>query len=395
MIKENKIFKICALVVCALLYNSSVAFSDNVTSETQTVQGGTVTKNTSSGYATGGASGGGSSSGPDWSAAEAAEAAEAEEADREAEDVNYSNLYNGRPLFPEAMMIHCKVNAEDIAEDLSKIAECIKQYVKSINNDNATVKSQALHEYDVMRYQALIDSLTAASDKLKSTNNFEDTENQYASAVNDSSTQRDTEAGLANSQAFSTNMINHLRDIYSEYLKLMAIEGIRNINPSAILTEEEYAESKTAVKASAQTESEAGSVSTETTIQGEGGASGGGSENGGQNGENGNRNEAPQNNDNGGGTPQDNENSDEAPQENNNPDKPNIYELDNQLHWLQNLDIDDLVKQGYAIDNLRTEAAKLRNDPNASAYEKARAKDILGDLDDLYAEIAEASRNNK
>ena len=381
MIKENKIFKICALVVCALLYNSSVAFSDNVTSETQTVQGGTVTKNTSSGYATGGASGGGSSSGPDWSAAEAAEAAEAEEADKEAEDVNYSNLYNGRPLFPEAMMIHCKVNAEDIAEDLSKIAECIKQYVKSINNDNATVKSQALHEYDVMRYQALIDSLTAASDKLKSTNNFEDTENQYASAVNDSGTQRDTEAGLANSQAFSTNMINHLRDIYAEYLKLMAIEGIRNINPSAILTEEEYAESKTAVKASAQTESEAGSVSTETTItpDGSGNGTGTGSGTGADTGNNA-----------GGQSGENNSNGENATASN----SASLQTINNRVNELSNMNAEEIARHGYEIDNLRTEAANVMNDPNATPSEREAARRTISNINRLNEKVSDASRNN-
>lgn len=267
MIKESKILKICAIAAFAVLYNSSVAFSEQVTTNTEIVTDGDVSNETTSGYATGG-SGGGSSSGGRLSDDEIAarEAAEERAAMEDAEDVNYSNLYNGRPLFPEAMMIYCKVNAEDLAADLTKIEPCIKKYVKSINNDNSAVKTQGLHDYDVMRYQALNDTLTNATNKLKSIIDFEKTANGYASATNDSNTQRDTEAAIANSQAFSTNVINNLRDLYAEKLKLQALEGIRNIDPSAILTEEEYQESKTSVTGSATTNTENSSFGSDTTI---------------------------------------------------------------------------------------------------------------------------------
>lgn len=269
MIKETKFIRFFVMVVCALLYNSTTAFSDDVRSETTTNQNGNTSTEVTSGYASGGSSGGGSSSSNRKSDAEiaAAEQAEDAKAKSEAENVNYSNLYNGRAIFPPELVIHCKMNAEDIAADLSKLEECIKQYVKEMNNDNVAVRTQAIHDYDVMRYQALNDALTNAADKLKSIVDYNKAANQQANATNKSNTQKDTEAALANNQAFATDVINSLRELQAEYLKLQAIDAIRNIDPSAILTEQEYQESKTAVKSGAETNTDSSSSSTDTNIK--------------------------------------------------------------------------------------------------------------------------------
>ncbi len=387
MIKENKILKICAIAVCALLYNSSIAFSEQVVTNTQTVNGGNVSRETQTGYASGGGSGGGASSSSRLSDEEIAsrEADEERESMEDARDVNYSNLYNGRPLLPEAMMIYCKVNAEDIAADLTKIEECIKKYIKAINNDNSAVKAQGLHEYDVMRYQALNDTLTSATNKLKSIIDFENTANSYASATNDSNTQRDTEAAIANSQVFSTNVINHLRDLYAENLKLLALEGIRNIDPSAILTEEEYQESKTAVKSSATTESDNKSISSETTItpddsgNGTGTGSGTGADTGADTGNNA-----------GGQSGENNSNGENATASN----SASLQEINNRVNELSNMNAEEIARHGYEIDNLRTEAANVMNDPNATPSEREAARRTISNINRLNEKVSDASRNN-
>ncbi len=384
MIKESKILKICAIAICALLYNSSVAFSEQVTTTTDVVTDGEVSSETTTGYATGGSSGGsGSNSRLSDEEIASREADEEREAMEDAENVNFSNLYNGRPLFPEAMMIYCKVNAEDLAADLTKIEECIKKYIKAINNDNSAVKTQGLHDYDVMRYQALNDTLTNATDKLKSIRNFEDTTNDYAGATNDSNTQRDTEAAIANSQAFATNVINNLRELYAEKLKLQALEGIRNVDPSAILTEEEYQESKTSVTGSTKTETGSTSVGSDSVINpsGSGGGTGAGSGTGASN-------------DTGNNSGENNDSNENAAVEGQS-DHMNAYSIEDRVHQLSNLEPEDLATHGYEIDSLRTEAQKVLNDPNATESDKAVARRAISDLNTLFDEVADYSRKNK
>ncbi len=275
MIKENSLLKIFILSAFIMLYNASAAFSgDEVKNDTTTYKNGQADKETTFGYAAGGSngksSGGSASASADASKTNPAEAdatAKAdEEAKKEAEDVKYSNLYHDRPLFPQKMMMYCKVNAEDIAKDLSKIEECIKKYVKAMNNDNSAIREQGLKDYDEMRYQALNDTLTVATDKLKSVINYNETQNAYSTATAKSNTQRDTEGALTNAHAFATDIINNLRELYAENLKYMAIDAIRDIDPSAILSDVEYATSKTAVKGSASTETDSGVISNETSI---------------------------------------------------------------------------------------------------------------------------------
>lgn len=266
-----KTAKILVLAICAILYNAASAFSEDNVSTTVYQNGQEIEK--TKGYATS-VDNNASASGSDIQIPEpsAAQKQKDEEAQKEAADTEYSNLYHKRPLFPIEMMIYCKVNAEDIAEDLSLIDECIKKYVKEINNSNKSISEHGIKEYDKTVYQAYADALTNSTDKLKSIINYEETQNSYANAANMSTTQRDTEAALANTNSFSTDVINNLRSLYAQLLQMRAIEGIRNIDPAAILSEVEYVTSKTEVKESASTTFEAKGYKAKTEIKAEGSA---------------------------------------------------------------------------------------------------------------------------
>jgi hypothetical protein len=226
---------------------------------------------------------------------------------------------------------------------------------------------------------------------LKSIHNFEDTTNDYAGATNDSNTQRDTEAAIANSQAFATNVINNLRELYAEKLKLQALEGIRNVDPSAILTEDEYQESKTSVTGSATTESDNKSISSDTTVtpSGSGGGTGAGSGTGASD-----NTDANDTGNNSGGQGEENNDSDENAAEEQS-DHMNAYSIENRVHQLSNLEPEDLATHGYEIDSLRTEAQKVLNDPNATESDKAVARRAISDLNSLFDEVADYSRKNK
>ena len=274
MIKINNMAKWFVLVVCALLYNPSSAFSVDISTEVVvTDDNGSTTEQIDGFYTPSGSSSSSGSTSPginipglggsDDSGTGDGTGGTGENAENVCgkDNEKCSNLYHGRPLFPETMMIYCQINAEDIAKDYSLIEECIKKYVKVLNNDNGGIKRDGMQDYNVLRTQALRDVLAIATDKLKATIDYNNVQNDFANAIARSNTQRDTEASLAHAHAFSTDMINNLRELYAENLKYMAIDGIANIDPAAILNKEEYEESKTTVRKSAETETENKSIS--------------------------------------------------------------------------------------------------------------------------------------
>ncbi len=226
MIKTDKLIKILVVVLLGLMYNPSASFAEEPDADTDTYHYQAKRRTKS---------------------AEQIRAEEEEEDKKEEEnidDVNYDNTYNKLPLLPEAMVLRCKMNAQDIAEDLSLLDECFKIIKRAENNANAAIKMQAIHDFDVINNQALTDSLANASLKLISSSNYEDAQNNYVNSTFMSGTQRETEVALGNTQGFQNDLLNNYRGILAEELKRRAIEGIMNIDPSAILNEDEYNESK-------------------------------------------------------------------------------------------------------------------------------------------------------
>lgn len=256
MISINKLQKI-SLVSLITLFISTPAFCENsgtsaANDEVQTTvttnRNGNVTTETSNGYASGnvgGATGGGTSgggtatSGTGTTNTGATGSGTTNEDKKDAEDVNYTGVYKDHQVLPDLMMIYCKMNAEDIIKDLSKLEECIKKYVTAINNKNAAIKAEGIHDFNTLRYKTLVDVAATAITKLASVANYEETMNKYAEATADMKTNFDTETALINTQAFSTDVMNSIRELYADILKYQAIDGMVNIDPSAILDEDE------------------------------------------------------------------------------------------------------------------------------------------------------------
>ena len=285
-------------------YNhNSGGVNDNVQTTVTTTRNGEQTTQTSEGYATGGSNSGSGSSGsplvvtpvsvnePAAAAQNASrdaatnpnsDSAQATSADdaTAATDANYTGVYNGHQVLPDMMMIYCQMNAEDIIKDLSKLEECLKKYVSAINNSNASAKSEAIHDFNALRYKTLVDVASTAITKLASVANFEEAMNKQGEATAEMKTEFDTEAALINTQAFSTEVMNSIRELYADILKYQAIDGMVNIDPDAIIDEDEEEEEDAGTTKSASTGVNATQITATTQITPEETAGGDGDEGG-------------------------------------------------------------------------------------------------------------------
>lgn len=149
-------------------------------------------------------------------------------------DVQYTGVYQDRQLIPNIMAIHCKMNAEDVAKDLNKIETCLRQYIKEINNKDLMVAQNGKKDYDTLLYGVLNDLLSASITKAAAVDGFEAEMKEHVDATgNKSDTKFSTETALANTIAFSTDIKNHLRDLYVESTKFTVIKNIGVITPEA------------------------------------------------------------------------------------------------------------------------------------------------------------------
>ncbi len=395
MIKTNGLLKILVIGVCLMFYGMPSAFSDDVTTGTS-VNGDSP--EVTHGYGAGSSSSGGSSSSSGGGSSGTGTGTGTGE-ESNPEDYNYSNLYNGYKLLPEAMVMYCKFNAEDAVKDLNIITECIKKYAKAMNNSNVAYKAEAMHEYDVMRMQALNLTLSEATAMLSSIKNFDDVTKKYNQAGNKPSTEYDMSGVITASHSFSTKVINDIRKLYAEDLKYRAIDGIGNIDPTAILSEEEAEASKNAsVEGSASHKIKGNTISSNTVIEGPvsgdgtGGASGDGT--GGSSAKDsaaGDESGNPEN----GSQNQGNEGSgkDAGENETGQPDNTNAYAIENRAQELYGMDPDDLVNHGAELDSLLAQAQEEYNNPNLTPSDRAVLERTISDLEGLIDEVSETRAN--
>ena len=251
----------------------------NITQTVTTNDNGTITQETSSNAIKGG-QGGLTLTSDDEKADDAATGEpQAEEAakeddqkaedDKKAEDAKkeekFTGVYKERQLIPDAMAAHCQINAEDIVKDMSRLEGCIRKYVTEMNNDNAAEAAEGKKTFGVLRYNALNDAFKKAIAKAAAVNGYETAMNNYAEASANAKTKFDSEANISNTLAFSTDVQNSIRDIYIENLRLEAINGFGDVDPSA-LGEEEKSEKAKNVEEFSQN-SDAATVKVETQVE--------------------------------------------------------------------------------------------------------------------------------
>jgi hypothetical protein len=162
--------------------------------------------------------------------------------DTTASDTKYTGVYNDRQLIPNIMAIHCKMNAENVANDLSLLDKCMLQYLAEINAGDASAREIGLQDYDTLRRASATDLNSTATTKSASIQGFEDELNKYSEATGESNTKFDMESALNNTQAFSTDFANSLRELYIEVIENMAIINYQSLDGKLIIDEAETKE---------------------------------------------------------------------------------------------------------------------------------------------------------
>ena len=149
-------------------------------------------------------------------------------------DVQYTGIYKDRQLIPNVMAIHCKMNAEDVVKDLSKLTACVHQYIMEMNNENALEAQQGQKDFDISVYSMLNDVLAMTITKSASISGFEENLNKYAEATTETDTKKDTEAAISNTIAATTDIKNQIRDFYSEVTGYEAVRMLGRTEPEVI-----------------------------------------------------------------------------------------------------------------------------------------------------------------
>lgn len=167
-----------------------------------------------------------------------------EDEEKPKDETTYSGVYKDHQIIPNLMALHCKVNAEDIVKDLSLMEKCIRQYLTEMNNENAAAKEEAMKDYNNLRFAVINDNLAVAITKAASIAGYEEKMNEYAEATSNADTKFDTETAVAFTQAFSTDVMNSVRELYVEMIKYEAINGLIDVDPSAIVEGEETEKQK-------------------------------------------------------------------------------------------------------------------------------------------------------
>lgn len=352
---------------------TSASANDDIKTTVTTNKNGKKTTETSTGYANGNVGGlsGGSSNisspattggtGTAGGTGSGTNSGSSDGDKKDADEVNYTGVYKGHQVLPDLMMIYCKINAEDIIADVTKLEACIKKYVTAINNSNASVKSEGIHDFNTLRYKTLVDVMATAVTKLASVANYEETMNKHAEAAAKMKTNFETESVLIDTQEFSTDVMNSIRELYADILKYQAIDGMVNIDPSAILDEdEELDENGNIVESSGGTSADQTSQKAQTEATA--GSSEGGDEEVGGDGEN----EAID----GGALPEVN------------------VQSSSKLDKYGKMSPEEFANNKEEVDQLKKDLTDAMNDPNASDTEIANAQkalDRLGEIEEQKA----------
>lgn len=255
---------ILAIVGCVIIPSMVIAQTIN-TSTTVTSSGGTsTTTGTDSIETTTGAT---LKQDAKSGAVNAQQQKEDEERLKEAEDVEYTGVYNGRQIVPEILAIYCKTNAEDFLADTSKIDQCLNKYLASMHNSDAALRSEGIEDYNALYLRSLIDLFAVASAKMAAVANYEDVQNDAAQTNRDAQTEREVGATVSNATSVATDVINGLRELYASELFVTAIKGLDSVDASAIDPEALAAADATADKNRRDISGELGDTSISSTAE--------------------------------------------------------------------------------------------------------------------------------
>jgi hypothetical protein len=157
----------------------------------------------------------------------------AEETTSEA-DFDYTGVYNGKQLIPNSMAIFCKRNAEEFISNKALLADCINKIAAKINNSDAQVATEGKQDLSQMKYDMIVDVLALAISKSAAISNYNDVQTSMSDASSQTQTEHDDNAAIINTISVLTDVINSMRDLYAEKLKLTVLDGIDRLNAQVL-----------------------------------------------------------------------------------------------------------------------------------------------------------------
>lgn len=149
-------------------------------------------------------------------------------------DTDYTGMYNDRQIVPNSMAIFCKMNAEDMIKDFANLHNCVNKIVSKINNSDAQVSAEGKKDLEQIKFDMMKNMLAQALTKSATISNYEEVQNSMMESGAQTQTEHDDNAAIANTVAVLTDVINSMRDLYADKLKLTALEGIDKVDPQVI-----------------------------------------------------------------------------------------------------------------------------------------------------------------
>jgi len=182
----------------------------------------------------------------------------------------YTGVYKARQIIPNTMAYYCKVSAEEILNDISKLHNCINTIVRNMNDKNASNANQAKEDYKRIRFDELEILAGEATKKGGTIAHYEETINNYDSAAAKAETEHEDSVVTASTMSMVTDVVNSMRDLYAQRLMYLAIDGIQNVDPDVIVDSAEESETGTGTSSSSGTETKTTSGSITTVTSGDG-----------------------------------------------------------------------------------------------------------------------------
>ncbi|MBP5352889.1 MAG: hypothetical protein J6Y91_03900 [Alphaproteobacteria bacterium] len=170
--------------------------------------------------------------------------AEEEKEDKPKKEVD--PVFNNRYLIPMVMAEYCEISASEIVEDINVLHDCVRKYVAEIHNEDTNATFEGGKDLELLQYKLLIDNIVWAFRTSLTIAHYEEMQNKQAEARSKGSTQRDMEAGMSSSKAFSINVVNNIIDTTADYLKYRTLSRMTLIDPSVF--EEDETESTSHVE---------------------------------------------------------------------------------------------------------------------------------------------------
>ena len=172
-------------------------------------------------------------------------------------DVEYSGIYQGKQVIPNSMAIYCKADGETmVIEQMTKnekdadktksstLKKCLDKIITQIHHKEAITRAEGVKEFQIMLQEQRAQMMTEAVSKSAAISTYSKEKQQTVAASGEAQTNVEDSTAIANVDNNLTDVINSTRALLAEEMKYIALEGLNNVDPAVLLTEEDKEEEK-------------------------------------------------------------------------------------------------------------------------------------------------------